>query len=54
MCDGLSEFSLGDGKVSAVPISSLSQGTDLLSNVSLLQRRRKHDYVNKLKYIHII
>ena len=34
MCDGLSEFSVGDSKVTAVPVSSHEQGSRLLSQVS--------------------
>ena len=34
MCDGLSEFSSEDGKVTAVSITNLDQGIELLSQVS--------------------
>ena len=34
MCDGLSEFSSEDGKVTAVSLTNLEQGIELLSQVS--------------------
>ena len=33
MCDGLSEFSSEDGKVTAVSLTNLEQGIELLSQV---------------------
>ena len=36
MCDGLSEFSMQDGKVTAVPITTLDLGIELLSQVMII------------------